>query len=366
MYRVSDQYAGAAYDKLLVKDKSAIVTELSFTEVKNRDCMSVNATGRWTRSEYTLDEALPIFFKGLDQKNFHAIREEAYAKDYSFSEPVEELIGILLPEGVYRQFFYNNLTKFCNFLSMKDNDAEGRVSYLLKTDYRRALDPWRAKHRKNRPLISIIREVFALAGDPLSDEFVHEMAIRFKRRYFNDDLVFEWVKGKDIAKYYSEHTYDFDVDMHDLRNSCMRYQRCQDYDYFDLYTENSNIEMLVGHYKESPKICTRTIVWTTSDGSKIHDRIYGSLPSQRTMADYLTSQGVDTWVRGEGQVPKYTELEEAVFGAYPYVDTMCYLDVTNKRIGNFEWAKLQPVDNLIQLQHQEGRFIAPDRNYWGQ
>lgn len=88
---------------------------------------------------------------------------------------------------------------------------------------------------------------------------------------YNPEL-FEVVSGDDILKYYKEETYFKSTG--ELGTSCMRYDSYQAA--IEFYSRNKNVKLIILKIKEVDKIIGRALVWTTTDGEKVMDRIYTS------------------------------------------------------------------------------------------
>lgn len=81
---------------------------------------------------------------------------------------------------------------------------------------------------------------------------------------------FEIVEGKDITKAYF---YRNNVPNHgSLRNSCMRYLRCQKY--FEIYEDLAKLLIYVP--KRGHRVMGRALLWPLADGSYFMDRVYTS------------------------------------------------------------------------------------------
>jgi hypothetical protein len=85
-----------------------------------------------------------------------------------------------------------------------------------------------------------------------------------------DSSMFDIVKGNDILKYYLEDNYYNKSG--DLGSSCMRNENYQNQ--IEFYAKNENISLIILKAKDSDTILGRSLLWTTTEGVKVMDRIY--------------------------------------------------------------------------------------------
>lgn len=85
-----------------------------------------------------------------------------------------------------------------------------------------------------------------------------------------DPNTFSIVTGADIVKYYNQDS--FYKSTGELSNSCMRYTEKNHL--IEFYSKNSNVSMIIFKPNGLDKIMGRALLWTTTDGEKIMDRIY--------------------------------------------------------------------------------------------
>lgn len=85
-----------------------------------------------------------------------------------------------------------------------------------------------------------------------------------------DPSMFDIVKGNDILKYYLEDNYYNKSG--DLGTSCMRNENHQKQ--IEFYAKNENISLIILKAKDSDTILGRSLLWTTTEGVKVMDRIY--------------------------------------------------------------------------------------------
>lgn len=189
------------------------------------------------------------------------------------------------------------------------------------------------------------------------------------------------VSGYDIAKYYNGFYYSTLQDIGSLRDSCMRYDRCQRY--LGIYVRNPNVKLLILRSKvESDKIIGRAILWQNveCDGDvdyidpeknlTVLDRFYGPTKYEEFIKDYALSMGwlcknknsagdYNFLIVDNDNIKKslyinsklYVKLEYADFELYPYMDTFKDLGVSSKSL----WAC-----SSGGLDNTNGSYIGSD------
>jgi len=171
------------------------------------------------------------------------------------------------------------------------------------------------------------------------------------------------VSGYDIAKYYNGFYYSTLQDVGTLKDSCMKYDRCQRY--LGIYVRNSNVKLLILRSKiESDKIVGRAILWQNVmyDGDvedyidpekdlTVLDRFYGPTKYEEFIKNYALSMGwicknrnsagdYDFLIMDNDNIKRslyinsklYVKLEYSDFELYPYMDTFKDLDVLGKTL----------------------------------
>jgi hypothetical protein len=87
-----------------------------------------------------------------------------------------------------------------------------------------------------------------------------------------DPSMFSIVTGSDISKYYDVNNYFTNTG--DLGSSCMRHDIKQHVVKF--YDNNKNVSLIIVRPNGVDAIIGRALLWTTTDGTKVMDRIYTS------------------------------------------------------------------------------------------
>lgn len=209
--------------------------------------------------------------------------------------------------------------------------------------------------RNNIKIGRLVRSVLTAAKIEFTDKEIEDFVNSYKSAYDvinNAFLKFRLVKGDDIAYWYIRDNYESDEST--LGNSCMA---GVPKDFFDIYVNNENCSLLIlqsdngviqdGKYV-ARKIKGRALVWTTEQGDIFMDRIYTNNDSDVALFQrYAFEQG---WYSKSSQnssqsfnvtngviskSPEYTvKLTKSRFEHYPYVDSLAYINFTDKIISN--------------------------------
>jgi hypothetical protein len=181
------------------------------------------------------------------------------------------------------------------------------LSYLNKQRYDGTiiednLHPYRAVNvRFHGKPAKIVRKIYE---DRFTPKQYEDFANRFKAytmKFNGSNMVLKVVSGTEIRKYYLfEHYAD---DLGTLGGSCMRDYGSQEY--LDIYVKNDNCQMLILLNQDTDKISGRALLWQTTDGTKVMDRVY-------ITHDHLTHLFLD-WAKENGYWHKMKQSYE-----YPY------------------------------------------------
>lgn len=165
----------------------------------------------------------------------------------------------------------------------------------------------------------------------------------------------EVVSGEEIKKWYLYENYEDQRGQ--LGASCMRHKGCQNY--FNIYTQNPEVVSLVilKSSKDDTKITGRALLWTSTLGNKIMDRIYYINDSDRHLFEKFAKE--NGWKSKDDM--NWRELEENTiqlkkwnFDEYPYLDTYAYLSKEKGVLSADE--DLWPEQGYIRLQSTSGSF----------
>jgi len=202
-----------------------------------------------------------------------------------------------------------------------------------------------------------IRSIINSSGISVTDADIEKFVNDYKSSWdiMNDAFSkFDIVNSDKIAYWYHIDNYE-DGGRSTLGNSCMS---DVDSDFFDIYVENSSVCSLVILYGENgilidgkfkgSKIKGRALLWKTDSGDMFMDRIYYNNESDvqlfKRFAEkngwwYKNSQDSDVnFSASNGSSTKYpnyvVSLNYASFNNYPYVDTLCFLSKSSKKMSN--------------------------------
>jgi hypothetical protein len=210
----------------------------------------------------------------------------------------------------------------------------------------------RQKHAMMARAGRVINKIFG------EDKFSKQEIELFSRLFYSNNnalghrgLSFKVVNGDDIRYWYHQDNYC--IDGGSLNSSCMRYDSCEDF--FGIYTDNDNVEMLILTNSDNLLI-GRALIW---------HKVYSDSLSEFTLLDRIYTVNSNdeelfkNWAKANGYAYKATQgaretnfyykgeyydedlsvkLSNTYFDKYPYVDTFRYIDreartVSSKNIG---------------------------------
>jgi hypothetical protein len=263
--------------------------------------------------------------------------------------PSEGLLGLILAETISE-------TSGKTYVVFKDlnSDRKTVINKLDGLELDNGLDDskiWLTS-RNNIKVGRLARAILTSSSITVTDREIEEFSNQFKATFdamgdvFNQ---FDVVKGNDIAKWYKRGRYASGDGS--LNNSCMA---GVDSSYFDIYTKNKQVSLVILYSDDSSdKIKGRAILWDArlKDGTPIMfmDRIYTVAESdielfkqfaQKNGWWYKTRQSYDLEYRditnGSETISKrvFCDLDEVDFDEYPYVDTLCFINLENKTASN--------------------------------
>ena len=239
----------------------------------------------------------------------------------------------------------------------------------------RLLKVWKLQ-RSNIKIGRFVRAILTVAGVQFTDSEIEQFVNAYKSVF---DILqdafskFKLVNGDDIAYWYDGEKYESESSV--LGGSCMAGVPGT---YFNIYVKNSNCSLLIlfsdmdssivdGKFI-SDRISGRALVWKTTNGDIFMDRIYTNHDSDISLfKKYAHSKGwwtkqvnsyCDTFNVTDGSTNKdaayIVDLEEAEFTDYPFVDSLMYLNIPNKKISN----RKDLIDAKIQMQSTSGGYSA--------
>lgn len=219
----------------------------------------------------------------------------------------------------------------------------------------------------NRATIKIGRLVVKLFGDLFSNKDVELFVNKYKALSSEDPLkYFEVVSGKTIRILYCEDNYE-DSDKGSLGNSCMRYEKRNNYMKF--YSLNPTVvSMIVLWNEEKTKIKGRALLWNLlePEGKIYMDRIYTNKDHEEEIFkeyakkngwyyrykqdcetnDIIVVDGIKTFnFKLKVQMVKSSD-------DYPYMDTFKYYNSDDKILSNY----IIPSLNIKLLEDTDGGY----------
>ena len=223
---------------------------------------------------------------------------------------------------------------------------------------------WKSGRTPNYGIGRWVRHIFNdVRQTPIKNEDIENFVNAYKSTYDKINKGsenFELVKGEDIRYWYLEDRYEEVKGQ--LGNSCMRYQRCQEY--LDIYVENpESCSLLILKGKTPDKIIGRALIWTINEGPgvvgrKFMDRIYTINDSDKLLFeayakehDILKSQNSSYKIK----------VKEGRYDYYPYMDTLTCYDYEKGILSS----SLEGED-ILGLQHTDGGSSDNEGRVWSE
>jgi hypothetical protein len=251
-----------------------------------------------------------------------------------------------------------DVTTDFNTLGLSDKNDE--LFFLPDAKTQKLVDAGETPFGKNKQAMKIgriARAILSKNGITVSDkdieEFVNEYKAQFdiqKNKESNVEVI-KLVEGEDIRFWYNEDNYQDDgLYGTELGQSCMRYNRCQEY--LDIYVENPGQCKLLIYLNTDNQLKARALVWKLHypDEHYFMDRPYTINSSDAlVMAQWLCEN-----LPGDEPIIFYSKrpthdrvaqrsisgaeviLSKSEFDYYPYMDTFMYLSTNDDRISTQE------------------------------
>jgi hypothetical protein len=276
-------------------------------------------------------------------------------------KPEKGAVGIILKETISEE----TGRTYCLWSEMGKRDP--KISVLNKEGLQLVVDVvddkeiWTSKARTDIRIGRIIRAILESLKAEFTEKDIEEFTNQYKATFdFMADKLkqFDIINGDKIAYWYYYERYLRREGV--LGNSCMSAKPPA---YFDLYTKNPEVCSLVILYDDdgkvdskgkytSAKIKGRALLWKAEvfkKGSKIDssskgkivpflDRIYTSQDADYQL--FLALAKENNWLTKDRNVDVLrVQLDKSIFGRYPYVDTLCYLEpklniASNYKVGS--------------------------------
>jgi hypothetical protein len=255
-----------------------------------------------------------------------------------------------------------------NYIDLADQDD--KITFLADNRFQRLndanpdVDPYLTSGRGNigvgRFVRSILRNEVMLSKanrevlrqipeGGFTDRDFEAFVNLYKSLYEKPGSEMRMVEGSEIKKFY--HYDSYASEQGQLGNSCMRYDRCQEF--LGVYTDNSSCKLLV-LLDEKSMVWGRALVWKLTkspcEAQYFMDRVYCSRDSDvlkfTEMAERegwmykwkMNSDSVSNIIFIYGGQPVVglveIKLDNANFSDYPFMDTISYIDLENKTAHN--------------------------------
>lgn len=268
-----------------------------------------------------------------------------------------------------------------NYISISDSDVT-KISYLTEDRIKKVEesskdDYWSTSIRFHCKPGSFVSKIFK----DIPSKEVEKFSNLFKAFSIKRDIKFSIIRGDDIKKYYNQDFYQ--TQGGSIGSSCMKYSKCQNY--FDIYTNNDSVSMLIMKSPMGDSIIGRALLWDfvcecgeCEYGSvmKVMDRIYTIQDDEyqiffKKWADengyiYKTNQNWSSTLQFDSK----SETKEYKFGVkvniknmdrYPYLDTFKWLDIKAQILYNYRPEYfINDTDTFILLASPDGRYVDID------
>jgi len=203
------------------------------------------------------------------------------------------------------------------------------------------------------------RVIFDLHKSSISDSEIEKFVNQYKSSFDDKDKNnFEIVKGDDIKKWYLSKNYESEKGQ--LGNSCMRYDRCQQY--FDIYTKNPEVcsLLIMKSTEDTDKIVGRALLWNLKDGRKYQDRIYTINDSDKILfSQWADNNGYQKY--DSSHIVKEVQLGNHDYEKYPYMDTFVCYNPSHKLLTSDE--DFWPSQGYYKLRETNGECMTDDFVY---
>ncbi len=316
-------------------------------------------------------------------KNFleYILESESNGMELYLSEALSDLLKGLSSSDNLR---VNKISKYLLSLNGSDN-FKSDITYIDKTDKNDMLsfiqsnrvrkmydesgvgydfDRWSYEKftsdeeiwKKQRNEIKIGKFVKKISKSEFSDVEIESFVNAYRANFDftkDDDSKFSLVSGEDIKKWYYSESYLNQRGT--LGSSCMRGSSCQKY--FKIYTENPDVCNLLIIFSDftKTKIEGRALVWKTTDGDTVMDRIYTNNGYLEGVFKIYAKQRnwkyiYDTELKMEIQLTNFD------FDYYPYLDNFLMLNPNSGILSNDE--QLHYEDGYLKLQDTNGSYSS--------
>ncbi len=277
-----------------------------------------------------------------------------YEKKTDVWSPSEDTMGIIVKEVVSPRsgkiyVWFKGIEEWSDKETVLNKEALERADSVSNQIW--------STSRNNIKIGRLVRAILTSAKEPFIDRDIEEFVNLYKATYdlmANALIRFDIVEGDDIAHWYNNKNYAGEGGV--LGNSCMAGGPKK---WFKIYTKNKDTCKMVILYDESgkidengkytsDKIIGRCILWTTTRGYKIMDRIYTLRDSDVDLFKEFGKKEGFWWKRSQDSDNDFTmengtdsrsasetiELKKSDFEYYPYLDTFFLLDTDSDTLTN--------------------------------
>lgn len=307
----------------------------------------------------------------------------------SFNIESESTIATLIDydEEEKDKFTYTVPNKFVDVLKkLTDMDYptpnQNALYDIMKTN-KGMYEEFRTSIKIGRLINKLFPKEYKPNGENSIESFVDIIKLERNRKFDN----FEIVNGEDIIKYYNESSYTKDAfSGSELGNSCMRYDKCNDY--LQFYAENKDVELVIlKSDKEEDKIVARALLWNLSYANdkgvtgKFLDRIYFTKNFQKEIFiehaknnkwyhKLLQNYNADTaiWNPTNNEYEKIPLKTKSTFvksstNQYPYMDTMKWFYVDSGFVSNTTQYK-EGEEDVYYMEDVNGEYVIEGKGKW--
>jgi hypothetical protein len=231
-----------------------------------------------------------------------------------------------LMRDVYTEAEYEVIDLVCNSIppaigyAFRCND-DGYVSY--NEDTKPATVP-----RKKMKYGRFLRKLVNTLNIAVTDATIETVAHRFTKAFTPLPTHIEEWSGDDILYAYHEGNYVRGITTGSLHGSCMRYGYAQDY--VRWYAENPGTVSILVCVDEDRTIYGRSLLWTTPNGDRYIDRIYGNETVTAAINAFASEHGYSTRV-----YQSWLHMKPSETGYYPYMDSYAYFHPGLERLQAF-------------------------------
>lgn len=198
-----------------------------------------------------------------------------------------------------------------------------------------------------------VKKILTASKINISDKEIEEFVNKYKSQIHIQNDIFSKIEivSKDEIKYWY-HFDRYDTGAGTLNNSCMRYQKCQNF--LDIYTNNPEVcQLVILKNDTGDKIKGRALLWKVKDENNedcgyFMDRVYCTTDSYiELFKQYAVKNGwmyksiqdsnENTTILKNNSISdnqKFMVYVNDNYSKYPYMDTIKYFDTSENLLSN--------------------------------